>query len=437
MLRFRLGPIPVEVHPSHFLMAIAFGSLGLSDRDPSVWPGRALVSHDALTHASAVVGVVAIWVAIVFVSVLVHELGHALVSLAYHYQPSIQLVGLGGLTRPNAPGPIPWHREVVLTAAGPLMGAALGGLCLLLRSSVGTWEVARYTLTLAALANFFWAVVNLLPVLPLDGGRISQAVLGRLFGKAGLVGAQLLALLVCVAVIFWRWGDFFLTLFFLLFALQAVRALSALLRGEGPPADSAELQRLEALFRSGDLKAARESAEALAAQDTSPPVRSRAHHLLGWIALKEGEGRRALDHFSQVQGRGVEKQALAAAFSLVGDDARALPLWQQAYESSRTPPSCTSGPERCCGQARWSRPRGCPAWTWGRPMPAPSGWPFCAEASPEPPSFGARRPQTLLGRAAYDVACALARAGELGPWRCSSWSVPGTSASATRSTRRR
>src|SRR5277367_1442755 len=253
MLRFRLGPIPVEVHPSHFLMAIAFGSLGLSDRDPSVWPGRALASHDSLTHAATVVAVVAIWVVIVFVSVLVHELGHALVSLAYHYQPSIQLVGLGGLTRPNAPGPIPWHREVVLTAAGPLMGAALGGLCLLIRSGVDGWEVARYTLGLAASANFFWAVVNLLPVLPLDGGRISQAVLGRLFGKSGLVGAQLLALLVCGVVVYVSWGQFFLTLFFLLFGLQAVRSLGALWRGETPPANSAELQQLDALFRSGDL----------------------------------------------------------------------------------------------------------------------------------------------------------------------------------------
>lgn len=414
MLRFRLGPIPVEVHPSHFLMAIAFGSLGLSDRDPSVWPGRALVSHDALTHASAVVGVVAIWVAIVFVSVLVHELGHALVSLAYHYQPSIQLVGLGGLTRPNAPGPIPWHREVVLTAAGPLMGAALGGLCLLLRSSVGTWEVARYTLTLAALANFFWAVVNLLPVLPLDGGRISQAVLGRLFGKAGLVGAQLLALLVCVAVIFWRWGDFFLTLFFLLFALQAVRALSALLRGEGPPADSAELQRLEALFRSGDLKAARESAEALAAQDTSPPVRSRAHHLLGWIALKEGEGRRALDHFSQVQGRGVEKQALAAAFSLVGDDARALPLWQQAYESSRDPTILHEWAGALLRTGQVEQASRLPGVDLGKAYACAERVAFLRGNFTRAAELGlAALDRHPSAEAAYDVACALARAGEL------------------------
>ena len=414
MLRFRLGPIPVEVHPSHFLMAIAFGSLGVSDGDPSVWPGRALVSHDGLTHVVTVVAVVAIWVAIVFVSVLVHELGHAFVSLAYHYRPSIQLVGLGGLTRPNAPGPIPWHREVVLTAAGPLLGAALGGLCLLGRSGVGNWEVARYTLTLAALANFFWAVVNLLPVLPLDGGRISQAVLGRMFGKAGLVAAQVLALLVCAAVIYWRWGDFLLTLFFLLFAVQAVRTLGALFRGEGPQANSAELEQLDALFRSGDLKAARERAEALAAKDPSPLMRSRAHHLLGWIALKEGEGRRALDHFRQVQGRGVEKQALAAAFSLVGDDARALPLWQQAYEASRDSTILHEWAGALLRAGQLEQASKLPGVDLGKAYACAERVAFLRGNFTRAAELGLsaldRHPSP---EAAYDVACALARAGEL------------------------
>src|SRR5471032_1376710 len=95
MLRFRLGPIPVEVHPSHLLIAAVLGFSGLSGHDPLRWPGRALASGEPLVHLTAVVSVVSIWVAIVFLSVLIHELGHALVSLAFHYRPSIQLVGLG------------------------------------------------------------------------------------------------------------------------------------------------------------------------------------------------------------------------------------------------------------------------------------------------------------------------------------------------------
>jgi Flp pilus assembly protein TadD len=56
--------------------------------------------------------------------------------------------------------------------------------------------------------------------------------------------------------------------------------------------------------------------------------------MLGWVALKEGQGRPALDHFSQVQGLPVEPHAVAAAFSLVGDDARAVEWWKQAWQAS-------------------------------------------------------------------------------------------------------
>jgi len=70
------------------------------------------------------------------------------------------------------------------------------------------------------------------------------------------------------------------------------------------------------------------------AADATPLLRSRAHVLLGWIALKEGNGRRALDHFSQVQGLPVPPHALAAGFSLVGDETRAIPLWAQAAQAT-------------------------------------------------------------------------------------------------------
>ena len=68
MLRFRLGPIPVEVHPSHLLIAAVLGFSGLSGHDPLRWPGRALASGEPLVHLTAVVSVVSIWVAIVFLS---------------------------------------------------------------------------------------------------------------------------------------------------------------------------------------------------------------------------------------------------------------------------------------------------------------------------------------------------------------------------------
>jgi Zn-dependent protease len=415
MFRFRLGPIPVEVHASHLLIAAAFGFFGLSGENPATWPGRALASTDPLVHLEAVAAVVLLWVAIVFVSVLVHELGHALVSLAFHYQPSIQLVGLGGLTKPNAPGPIPWQRDVLLTLAGPLLGAGFGLFCFACFSATDShFEVARYALSRAARANFVWAFLNLLPIQPLDGGRISAAVLTRLFGKAGLAAAQVLAIGVCAATVFFLWPNPF-SLLFALFGFQAVRVLSALWRGEaGPLQQSGELQEMEALYRAGELKAAKTRAEAVVASDPLPPLRSRAHHLLGWIALKEGEGRRALDHFSQVQGTRVEKHALAAAFSLVGDDARALPLWQQAYEGSRDSTILHEWAGALLRAGQLEQASRLPGVDLGKAYACAERVAFLRGNFTRAAELGlAALDRHPSAEGAYDVACALARAGEL------------------------
>src|SRR5690242_10820245 len=120
MLRFRLGRIPVEVHPSHWLVAafLAYSFL------PGAVGNGGLADPRFLTLLLA-------GMAVVFVSLLVHELGHAVAGLAFGYRPSIQLVWFGGLTRSNTNGPILWWRELLLTAAGPAFGFLLYALALL------------------------------------------------------------------------------------------------------------------------------------------------------------------------------------------------------------------------------------------------------------------------------------------------------------------
>ncbi len=100
MLRFRLGRIPVEVHFSHLFMA-ALLTWSFFPRAAGGWEG-----HSAAFTPSDLV-YLALGTAVVFGSVLIHELGHALVSLGFGYRPSIQLVWMGGNTQPNAGGPIP------------------------------------------------------------------------------------------------------------------------------------------------------------------------------------------------------------------------------------------------------------------------------------------------------------------------------------------
>jgi Zn-dependent protease len=329
MLRFRLGSIPVEVHPSHLLVSVALGLTfqpRLNSQDPSYY-------GQVFTHVLS-------WVVIVFVSVLVHELGHALASRAFGYRPSIALVWLGGHTQPNAPGPIPWHRDVLLTFAGPLFGLLLAVAAWGLRNAVAGQSPGAYAFfNWMMIANISWTVLNLMPVLPLDGGRISTALAMRLFGPRGFLVAQGFAVLVSMGVVALAImvNQTFVAIFFALYGFQALRMMVDAFRATpgdemtGPHAQT--LAQARAALDAGQLEDARRLGVSVleASEPAGQDAESRAHHLLGWVALKEGKGRTALDHFSQVHRRPVEPHALAAAFSLIGDDGRAVGYWELAW----------------------------------------------------------------------------------------------------------
>ena len=348
MFRFRLGSIPVEVHPSHLLVSAMLAWSSMASAQDG-WPFRQVEGAPALGHASAMVVYILSWMLIVFVSVLIHELGHALASRLFGYRPSIALVWMGGHTVPtDQPGPLPWKRNLLITAAGPFFGLMLGvasgvAFAFLKGRSPGL----DFFLFTFAIANLFWAVLNMLPVLPLDGGQITATLATRVFGpRRGIVLAQGLALLVCVAAVVYglKTGSLLFTVIFAMYGMQAFRVVAEAMRGgeqgrsaaalEGPLAE--KLREAKLALDAGRLDDARRlAAQVLEVEEgLTMPLASHAHHLLGWVALKESQGRQALDHFSQVQGLPVEPHAVAAAFSLVGDDARALEWWKQAWQVS-------------------------------------------------------------------------------------------------------
>lgn len=341
MLRFKLGPIPVEAHLSHFLIAgvLAFtfvqGSPG-----STTWPGSVLAHPGTEGYSQAYLTVLISWLLIISLSTLGHELGHALAARFFGYSPSIRLVGLGGLTTPNVTR-MPWHQDVLFTLAGPGAGLLLavlsGGLLLLLRSQHLLSEPSAYLLEAAASANVWWAVVNLVPVLPLDGGRLSALVMVKLFGRKGFAVSQVVALLFSASMVFLG-AILHAPILAFMFALWGFRSLAVLLetmRGANPMQGTEHpmlevARQAEVALEGNQLAEARRLAQSLVDGEFPPFIRSKGHHLLGLVALKEGEGRRALDHFAQVQAEPVAAAHLAAAFSLIGDDTRALPLWHAA-----------------------------------------------------------------------------------------------------------
>ena len=120
----------------------------------------------------------ALFAVVVFVSILVHELGHAFMGRRLGLQPiEIVLHGFGGLcSYRRRPSP---SQGVLSSAAGPAAGLALGALSFGGLSILPADAPPALGVLLGDLAwiNLVWSLFNLLPVFPLDGGAILASAL--------------------------------------------------------------------------------------------------------------------------------------------------------------------------------------------------------------------------------------------------------------------
>jgi Zn-dependent protease len=263
-LGFRIAGIPVRIDPSFLVIVVLLG-----------WGARA----GALLVA---------WVAVVTASVLLHELGHAVAFRRYGQRPQILLQGMGGLTTGSGE-PLPPRRDVVVSLAGPLTGLVLLGLPALLvsRSSTDLSSTWKAVLADVVFVNLAWSILNLLPVLPLDGGRVSAAVWALATGGEGQRQAHLLSAVVAgagAALAFSR-GYLFGAFFAGFFCAYNVSQLAA--------ARNRALQaRLIDGWRSlsgGDDQAGAATAEGVLADRPSAPVMAQAQELLAWCRLVDGD----------------------------------------------------------------------------------------------------------------------------------------------------
>lgn len=185
MIRFKLFGIPVEVQPFF-------------------WVTTCLLGGGITAHTREAILSVVIFMIAALISILVHELGHALTGLRYGGGfARITLTAFGGLAYHDGAMLSPNHR-FRMVAAGPGAGIALfaltAGLLCLAFPPVDVMSLVSYLLfgfnhgfTSGALPgfitanpvifdfigqmlwiNFWWSLINLLPVLPLDGGKIAE-----------------------------------------------------------------------------------------------------------------------------------------------------------------------------------------------------------------------------------------------------------------------
>lgn len=177
---------------------------------------------------------------LLFGSVLLHELGHAVVAQRYGIAiPRIDLHLLGGTASMASPPRTP-REEILVAAAGPAVSFALAAAFGVLSVLFGFGLVGRGfgfvdLLGYGAILNLVLGVFNLVPALPMDGGRIFRAALSPRFGPvrsteiAATVSRVFGGLFVAAALF---WGAFSLGLIgLLLFFLAGQEERSARARG--------------------------------------------------------------------------------------------------------------------------------------------------------------------------------------------------------------
>ena len=115
-----------------------------------------------------------------FVSVLLHELGHSVAAMRYDVPiESITLWLLGGVAS-FTEMPKNWRHEFVIAIAGPLVSVGIGvGSYLLLFAVPPAFDGVRFVVAYLAVMNVFLAAFNMLPAFPLDGGRVLRSLLAR------------------------------------------------------------------------------------------------------------------------------------------------------------------------------------------------------------------------------------------------------------------
>lgn len=177
--KFPKGP-PVLFDNSATPLDLNFRAAGFPVRvTPWFWVTMALLGFPTMSDPALGALALVLWVAAGFVSILVHELGHA-VSARWFRAPSlIVLTAFGGYAQFYDRAPPSGWRRLVVSLMGPIAGFLLLGLVVVSQLSTD-WMSLHPALErfgfFVGIQCLVWGLFNLLPVWPMDGGQALREV---------------------------------------------------------------------------------------------------------------------------------------------------------------------------------------------------------------------------------------------------------------------
>ena len=165
---------------------ICFRLLGVDIRiSPWFWLMSTLLGWNAIHEGLAFL---VAWILCVLFSILIHEFGHVFMGRLFGADGHIVLYSFGGLAVGSVRVPSWWQR-VLVCLAGPVAGflfwGALFGALFLFRGEVRFNPLAASVIYDLLYINLWWGILNLLPIMPLDGGQVTYNLLARFHPNRG------------------------------------------------------------------------------------------------------------------------------------------------------------------------------------------------------------------------------------------------------------
>lgn len=284
------------------------------------------------------------WLIVLFISVLFHELGHATAIRFLGLQPEIFLHSMGGLTRwRDDEKQISPFQNILISLSGPAAGFAFGGAVFLVKTlspdSFGS-EFANQTYEDLLWVNLGWGALNLLPILPLDGGNVVASLEtlvtkkrhGIIARGVSLVFALTLGLLALSYS--WFWAAFLMALF----AWSNGTALHQYWQAKRDQGQLPLYEQAVAAVRRQDGAEAIRLARTLTAQARSDELKMESSKLLAQGYLLENqhaEAREALERMMAIYGPAMVTEAFQELPIEIWP--RVIPLIEASYKSSHSP----------------------------------------------------------------------------------------------------
>lgn len=172
------GKIPIRIHPLFWMIIFLIGWL-----------------------STASFPMTFLWAFIIFFSVLIHEYGHAFTAIFFGQKAQIDLVAMGGVTQRSGPK-LSLLQEFFVVLNGPLAGLLLYYLAS--KSTQLTplthYPIVAYGLKVTTEINWIWTLFNLIPVQPMDGGRLFSILMEYFFGVRGVSFALFISMVLAGAL---------------------------------------------------------------------------------------------------------------------------------------------------------------------------------------------------------------------------------------------